>query len=99
MKPIFLTVALALLFSLCSCDSISRKGRLKKEGSEVVAKIERFKKENDRLPLSLSEIGIEEREEGPIYYQKQNSSKYIIWFVEELGESVTYDSDTKKWNK
>jgi hypothetical protein len=99
MKPVFLAVILAFLFALCCCDLISREGRLEKEGNEVVAKIERFKKDKGRLPLSLSEIGIEEKEEGPIYYQKQDSSKYVIWFSAELGESVTYDSSTKKWDR
>ncbi len=67
------------------------------QGNEIVAKIEKFKTEKGRLPNSLGEIGIVETESGPIYYKKESESKYIVWFGKELGESATYDSDTKQW--
>jgi hypothetical protein len=98
MKPIILTVILVSLIGFCSCYSISRRIN-KSEGNEIVAKIELFKKENGRLPLSLSELGIKATEEGPIYYEKKDDAIYILWFGEGLGESVTYDSSTKKWDK
>jgi hypothetical protein len=98
MKPILLTVTFALVIAFCSCGSISRLIK-KNEGNKIVAKIELFKKENDRLPLSLSELGIKEKEEGPIYYEKKSNSNYILWFGAELGESVTYDSSANKWSK
>ena len=69
-----------------------------KQGNETVAKVVKFRNEKDRLPDSLSEIGIVETESGPIYYKKESDTKYIVWFGKELGESATYDSDTKKWN-
>ncbi len=68
-----------------------------KKGNEIAAKIEKFKAEKGRLPDSLSEIGVIETESGPIYYKKESESKYILWFGKELGESMTYDSDTKQW--
>ncbi len=68
-----------------------------KQGNEVTTKVEKFRNEQGRLPNSLSEIGIEQTEGGPIYYKKESESKYIIWFGKELGESETYDSDSKKW--
>lgn len=67
------------------------------QGNEIVAKIEKFKSEKGRLPNSLNEIGITESESGPIYYKKESESKFILWFGKELGESVTYDSQTKQW--
>ncbi|HXG84427.1 MAG TPA: hypothetical protein VNI84_10400 [Pyrinomonadaceae bacterium] len=49
------------------------------------------------MPDSLNEIGIEEKEEGPIYYEKESESRYVLWFGKQLGESATFDSDTKEW--
>ncbi len=68
-----------------------------KQGKEAITKIENFKMEKNRLPNSLNEIGIEESESGPIYYRKESETKYIVWFGKELGESMTYDSETKQW--
>jgi hypothetical protein len=87
-----------LLIVLCSCGSISKQSK-KSEGNEIKNKIELFKKANGRLPSSLSEFGIEEKEEGPIYYEKKDESNYILWFGAKLGESVTYDSRTNKWSE
>jgi len=67
------------------------------KGNETAAQIEKFRKEKDRLPDSLNEIGIEEKEEGPIYYQKKSESRYELWFGKQLSESTTFDSDTKEW--
>lgn len=79
---------------------MSKRAReLKTQGDELIARIESFKRRNDRLPRTISELGLEEKLEGPIYYQQQDSSSYIIWFGMELGESITYDSTTKKWSK
>jgi hypothetical protein len=83
----------------CSCAACSTENRLITEGNEIVGKIESFRKDKGRLPDSLSELGIKETEEGPIYYAKQSDAKYELWFGMELGESVSYDSDTKKWGR
>lgn len=92
---IFLTFLLLIMicFSNLSCGSSDKVTK----GNEAVIKIEEFKNKNGRLPNSLSEVGIVETESGPIYYEKKNDSKYILWFGKELGESITYDSDTKQW--
>lgn len=98
MKTVILTVILGLFLTLCSCGSnfmVSKKN----EGNEIIAKIELFKEENGRLPSSLSELGIKEKEEGPIHYEQKDNSNYILWFGAELGESVTYDRSTDKWSK
>ncbi len=90
---------LTFLLATIICFTISGCGSAEKiaKGKEVVAKIEKFRNEKGRLPNSLSEVGIAETESGPIYYEKKNESKYILWFGKELGESVVYDSDAKQW--
>jgi hypothetical protein len=88
-------ILLTVIFGSLSCNL---NGRDKvKTGNEIVNKIENFKKDKGNLPKTLSEIGIEEKEEGPIYYRKESETKYILWFGTTLGESITYDSDTKEW--
>ena len=88
-----LPLTLLFCFTILSCDSSEKIAK----GNEYVAQIESFRKERGRLPSSLTEIEIAETESGPIYYEKKNESKYILWFGKELGESVVYDSDTKQW--
>jgi hypothetical protein len=96
----FLVFAQALIFLVAnpSCALNDRETRLIKEGNVLIGKIELFKRDQGRLPDSLSEIGIEEKEEGPLYYEKKSNTKYVLWFGTELGESIVYDSDHKKWN-
>ena len=95
--------ALALLMVLSfsaapSCDGgVDRKARIR-EGNEIVTKIESFRRDKGRLPDTLSEIGIKEKEEGSFYYEKKSEVKYVLWFGTTLGESVTYDSETRKWS-
>lgn len=90
-------ILLSLCFILSFCDNnINKK---KKEGNKIIEAIERYKKQNSKLPLSLFDIGIRETEDGPIYYQKENDSVYIVYFGDVLGESVIYNSIKGKWNK
>lgn len=85
--------ALTLFFS--SCRLFHRdKFNL---GDEAIAKIENFKKDNGRLPESLAEIGIRETEGGPVFYQKKNSSRYIVSFTTGFDDGYAYDSETKEW--
>jgi type II secretory pathway pseudopilin PulG len=69
------------------------------QGNEFVKKIEQYKKDNNRLPVSLSDIGITVKSESdpPIYYDKRDSIHYTIFFGTTLGESKIYYSDSKKW--
>ncbi len=69
------------------------------EGNEYIKKIEHFKKINNTLPNSLSDIGISVFSESdpPIYYEKIDSIRYIISFGTTLGDSKIYYSDTKQW--
>lgn len=88
---------IALLIFTLSCTNPFRENHLIEKGNQVVIQIEIFKRSNGRLPESLSEIGQEEKLEGPIYYRKETDTKYILWFGAELGESITYNSDTNTW--
>ncbi len=89
-STILFAVLIGFAFAGCYSEKFAK-------GNETAAQIEKFRKEKGRLPNSLNEIGIEEKEEGPIYYEKKSESRYVLWFGKELGESVTYDSDTKEW--
>ena len=91
------SILVAVALSLCSCDTTQREIRLVKKGEELVAKIENFREEKGRLPNSLKELGIEEKEEGPLHYAKRGESAYVVWFGTTVGESVAYDSRSKKW--
>lgn len=97
MRIIFGSVILSVsLFSVLSCAGY-RERQLKKQGDLVISKIETFRKDKNKLPETLSEIGLKDTEDGPIYYKKESDTKYIIWFGTQLGESATYESDTKEW--
>jgi hypothetical protein len=89
----YIFIIITFLVTLYSCY----EKNLIKQGNELIIKIESYKKQHGFLPASLSDIGIQETEEGPLYYDKKDSINYIIWFGTSLGESVTYHSDSNKW--
>jgi len=60
-------------------------------------KIIQYQKINGRLPDKLDEIGIEEKMNGPIYYQKKTDSTFIIYYSGGIGESMVFDPKTKEW--
>ncbi len=77
-----------------------REVRLKKKGEELVEKIEIYRQENTKLPASLVEMGIEEKEGiDVLYYDRRDSLHYTVSFGTSLGESMFYYSDTKQWEK
>jgi len=92
-----LSIAFVFIYFISSCNS--RESRLKKQGNEIVKKIEYYKEKNNRLPNSLSEIGIQVIDESnpPLYYDKRDSINYTVSFGTSLGESMFYYSDSKKW--
>ena len=92
-----LSITTVLIFCAAGLSCSLTEDRKTARGNEIVRKVEDFKKEKGRLPESLSEIGIEEKLEGPIYYRKESGEKFILWFGTSLGESVKYDSDSKQW--
>lgn len=68
-----------------------------KIGEEIYLKIVQYQKTNGRLPDKLDEIGVEEKMEGPIYYNKQTDSTFTIYYGGRLGESIIYNPKTGKW--
>ena len=66
-------------------------------GDKLVSKIEKYQSNNNRLPESLSDIGITETLEGPFFYDKKGNNWFQLWFGLELGESCIYDSKRKTW--
>jgi type II secretory pathway pseudopilin PulG len=99
MKP-FTSLIVGMYFLLClvGCKS-NRESSLMQQGNEFVEKIEKYKKDNNKLPLSLSDIGVTVQSESDpsIYYEKKDSTHYTVSFGTTLGESKIYYSDSKKW--
>jgi hypothetical protein len=71
-----------------ACKQIRNKSLIN-TGNQLVIKIRTYKSDKGTLPSTLEDLGIEEKLEGPIYYSKEGESKYILWFGDALGESVT----------
>lgn len=90
LKPVAFFIFFLFFFGSC----IDTKQKL---GEEIIKKIEAYKKANGHLPDSLGDIGIAEKEEGPVYYSKVNDSIYEIYYGFLLGESVIYNFKTHKW--
>jgi hypothetical protein len=88
---LFILVVILIAFGI-SCSNSKRT-----EGAKIIEKIEKFKTHENRLPKSLTEIGIADSEEGPVYYKQIGDSHYQLWYGAALGESVIYDSDRKTW--
>lgn len=79
-----------------------RYNKLIKKGNIYIDKIEKFRVENNRLPYTLLEIGILEKEgDDEIWYEIVDSTncKYFIAFGETMDYANIYCSDTKKWGK
>jgi hypothetical protein len=87
-------VIFLMLLGSASCEDANYR-----LGVQAINKIEDFRQKNHALPQYLGQIGIEETESGPIYYQTTTDSTYTIWYGLTLGESRTYDSKTKKWDR
>ncbi len=89
-------VAFIAFYFLYLRNSYERK--MIKDGNKIIAQIENYRVQKGYLPESLNEIGIEELESGPHYYDVWDSINYTLYFGTSLGESMTYYSDTKKWS-
>jgi predicted PurR-regulated permease PerM len=88
-----------ILFLILYIIYPSREKKLIKYGNHLINEIENYKDSCGMLPNSLYDICIKERIEGPIYYQRVDSSKYMLWFGMTLGESYTYESSNGKWQE
>jgi hypothetical protein len=66
---------------------------------KVIMELDTFFKNNSKYPDSLEVLGIEETLEGLIFYKKISDQEYEIWFGTTLGNSMVYNSKTKKWHE
>lgn len=98
---IFVIFLLFITYVILSFTGVIREFRLKRESEPMIEKIEEYKIKNGFYPKRISDVGFPEPDEsGPIFYDLRDSNRaYIVSFGMELGESVTYDSKTKKWDR
>lgn len=75
-----------------------REQRLTEQGNALIERIESFQKVTHRLPESLKELGLEEKMEGPLYYQKVSPERYTVHFGTTVGESMIYRSEKRTWD-
>lgn len=86
-----------VIIAIYSMNVVWVKTRMK-EGNAIVQSVELFRAKYNRLPNSLSEMGLPESEAGPLYYLKEDNGKdFMVWYGTTLGESTTYYSLDKKW--
>ncbi|WP_375605351.1 hypothetical protein [Flavobacterium davisii] len=76
-----------------------KENRLMSQGNEIIEKVEKYRVKYKKLPSSLTDIGIEIIDENnpPLYYEKRDTTNYIVWFAKSSEDVKTYYSDTKKW--
>lgn len=90
MKKTIIIFFLSIFISSCT-------DKREKIGEDIYLKIVQYQKTNGCLPSKLDDVGVEEKMEGPIYYQKQTDSTFIIYYGGGLGESIVFDPLTKEW--
>ena len=66
--------------------------------SEIIAKVEQFRKSSGHLPDSLSDVGLKSNESCPCYCKTSNDG-YMVWYGTASGHSDTYDSRTNQWSE
>jgi hypothetical protein len=67
-----------------------------KTGKKIISKVETFRKNYNRLPENLKEVGIDDPDLR-VFYHKMDKNEYCVWFGTTLGESEAYTSSTRKW--
>lgn len=66
-------------------------------GNMIISRVESFKAVHGHLPENLNEVGIANADSLNVFYRREGSERYIVWFGTTLGESMTYDSQLRKW--
>lgn len=96
-------IVLALIFcavggvTLFGPDQLSYWDEIRR-GNRLAAKIESFRREHGRLPESIDEVLIRDDLKKYLFYEKcRDNAHYVVWFGTILGESMYYDSATRKW--
>jgi len=96
MKNTLKILTLILFIGLHSCDVKSERQTY---AEILIEKVELFKKNNNRLPKDLTELGLTEQMDSPAFYQMESDSTYIVWYGLTVGESKVYRSSTQKWKE
>ena len=68
-----------------------------REGNRLISEIEAFDRNHGRLPSELSEVSSSAAERKRLLYERCSETHYIVWFGTTLGESMTYDSNSRNW--
>ena len=82
---------------LASLFLVSCKDHREAFANTIIQKVEEYKASNKKLPKNLKELGFEDSETSPAYYQKLSDTTYEVWYGLSLGESKTYTSKNKQW--
>ena len=93
-KLIKIFTVLIGVFLIFSCDASSDK---EEYAEMIIEKVDQFKRENDRLPNDVREIGLTEIKDSPAFYEKTSDSTYQVWYGLNLGESKIFNSQTQEW--
>lgn len=94
---LFLVVILIIAASVIIWLRHTEDNSYKKRGDELIKKIEIFRHDRNRLPNTVTELGLQEpMNEGP-YYQKKDSTNYVVFFNISFDNAKVYSSKTKQW--
>lgn len=74
-----------------------REHQLIRQSLPIQASLESDRQQHGYYPDSLERIGMVERLEGPIHYERESESTYRLWFGTTFGESLIYLSADGKW--
>jgi hypothetical protein len=103
LKPLLAGIGICVLglvafgaLTIFGPDKLVWRGQVN-EGNELIQRIESYRREHRRLPDSVEETGIRNPDALRVFYQKCSDDRYIVWFGTTLGESMTYTSETRKW--
>lgn len=90
-------VLLVLAFSLVLYFRYVENKKYEKQGIELVIKVEEYRKQNSRLPNSVTDLGLAEPMGVGPYYEKKDSLNYVVFFNIGFDNTKTYYSKTKEW--
>jgi len=103
MRKLVFAGLLTLLFSIClgylmffGPEEVVWHNKIR-EGNRLVSSIETYRQRHNYPPLSLAELGNGDAESHGFFYERCSESRYVVWFGTTLGESMSYDSSTQKW--
>lgn len=91
-------IFIALLLISLSVQCASSNKCMKNKGNKLVEQIEQYRSEHGSLPSSLTDMGLLETESGPLYYDRMDSTNYVVSFSYSVGESINYYSTTGQWD-